>query len=188
MRGSNRLSHEIRSRIERLHIRQVLGVNLAGLAFAVAVVVPQTNAVWSAWEVIRDVPMVTITNGPTESGTRWPLVTFGLSQGMRIGHPGVDLTAPLGTPVYPIASGIVTWISFSSLGYGNHVFIQHTNGLQSLTAHLSKITVEPGTLVAKTTKIGEVGATGWATGNHVHLEVYQNGVPINPEDILPEIQ
>ena len=168
-------------------IRQILGINLASLTFAVAIVVPQTSAVWSAWEVTRDVPMVTIANGPTEAGTRWPLTTFGLSQNFRVGHPGVDVTAPFGSPVYPIAAGTVEWISSLSYGYGNHVLIKNNNQLQSLYAHFAKILVKPGDTVTKTTKIGLVGATGWATGNHVHLEIYQNGVLVNPEDVLPEI-
>lgn len=170
------------------NIRQILGVNLASLAFAVAIVVPQTNAVWSTWEVTRNVPMVTILNGPTESETRWPLTTFGISQNFWVGHPGVDLTAPFGSPVYPITEGTVQWTSVISFGYGNHVFIKNSDQLQSLYAHLSKLLVKAGDTVTKTTPIGLVGATGWATGNHVHLEVYQNGVPVNPEDVLPEIK
>ena len=184
---SNRLSLEIRKRIEKLHFRQLVGVHLAGLAFAVAVVIPQTSAAWSAWEVTRDAPMVTISDGPTESDTQWPLTAFGVSQNFHVGHPGMDLTAPFGTPVYPIAAGTVEWIQSLSYGYGNHVFIKNNDQLQSLYAHFSKILVTPGQAVTKTTQIGLVGATGWATGNHVHLEVYQNGVAINPEDVLPEI-
>jgi len=186
--GSNRLSRALRRRIDRIHVRQFLGVNLAGLAFAVAIVVPQTSAAWSAWEVTRDVLMVTIPYGPTESETRWPLTMFGVSQGFRLGHPGMDLTAPLGSPVYPIADGTVEWTSSISFGYGNHVFIKNNNHLQSLYAHFSAILVKPGQNVTKTTQIGLVGATGWATGNHVHMEIYQNGIPINPEDVLPELQ
>lgn len=186
--GSNRLSRALRRRIDKIHVRQFLGVNLAGLAFAVAIVVPQTSAVWSAWEVARDVPMVTIPYGPTESETRWPLTTFGISQSFRGGHPGMDLTALLGTPVYPVADGTVAWTSFLSYGYGNHILINNNNQIQSLYAHLSKILVRPGEPVTKKTQIGQVGSTGWATGNHVHLEVYQNSVAINPEDILPELQ
>jgi len=184
---SNPLSRKIRSYIEKLPIRQFLGVNLASLAFAVAIVAPQTNAVWSTWEVTREVPMVTIPYGPTESETRWPLTTFGISQNFRVAHPGLDLTTSFGSPVYPITAGTVEWTSSLSFGYGNHVFIKNTNDLQSLYAHLSKILVKPGDAVTKTTEIGLVGSTGWATGNHVHLEVYQNGVPVNPEDLLPEI-
>lgn len=187
-RGSHPMSLAARTRLERLNIRQVLGVNLASLAFAFGVVVPQTNAVWSAWEVTHDVPMVTISNGPTESNTQWPLSTFGISQDFWVGHPGVDLTAAAGTPIYPVANGTVAWTSSVSFGYGNHVFIKNNNNLQSLYAHLSRILVKPGDVVTKNTQIGLVGATGWATGNHVHLEVYQNGVAINPEDVLPELK
>lgn len=185
--GSNRLSFVLREHLEELNVRQILGINLASLAFAAAVVVPQTNAVWSAWEVTRDVPYVTISDGPTEADTQWPLKAFGVSQQFWIGHPGMDLTAPFATPVYPIADGTVESTGSLSWGYGNNVYIKNNGQLSSLYAHFSKILVKPGDKVTKNTQIGEVGATGWATGNHVHLEVYQNGVPINPEDALPEI-
>lgn len=183
---SNPISFWVRRHVEKLNLKQILGVNLAGITFAVAIVAPQTSLAVSAWEVTRDVPYVTI-SGPTESETQWPLATFGISQNFTFGHPGMDLTAPFGAPVYPIAAGQVAWTNSLSWGYGNHIFIVNTNGLQSLYGHLSKITVTAGDHVEKTTKIGEVGATGWATGNHVHLEVYDGGIAINPLDVLPEI-
>lgn len=187
-RGSNYISFKIRRYVEKLNLKQLMGVNLAGLAFAMAITVPQTNLAVSQWEVTRDVPYVTITGGPTESETQWPLHAFGITTGFSFGHPGMDLTAPFGAPVYPIAAGTVAWTSSLSWGYGNHVFIKNTKGLQSLYAHLSKVLVKEGDAVTKTTKIGEVGATGWATGNHVHLEVYQNGIAINPLEVLPEVK
>jgi len=187
-KGSNHISFWMRRHVEKLNLKQVLGVNLAGFAFAVAIVLPQTSLAVSAWEVTRDVPYVTIESGPTESETQWPLAAFGISQGFHLGHPGMDLTAPFGTPVYPIAAGTVSWTNSLSWGYGNHVFIQSASGLESLYGHLSKITVVAGEHVEKTTKIGEVGATGWATGNHVHLEVYDGGIAINPLDVLPEVK
>lgn len=186
--GSNSLSFWARIHVEKLPVKQVLGVNLAGLAFAFAVVIPQTNGYISAWEVSQESPTVTLVAGPTERGSQWPLTQFGISQGFRYGHPGMDLTAAYGSPVYPIEPGVVEWTSAISWGYGNHVFVKHDNNLQSLYAHFSKITVQPGQAVGKFTKIGEVGSSGWATGSHVHMEVFQNGVPINPMEILPEIK
>ena len=183
---SNPISFWVRRRLDSLDLKQVLGVNLAGLAFAVGVVLPQTSEAVSAWEVTHDVPEVTIV-GPAESVTRWPLASFGYSQGFSYGHPGADLTAPFGSTVYPIAAGTVEWTQSQSFGYGNHLFIKHNEHLQSLYAHFSALDVLPGDTVEKTTKIGEVGHTGWATGNHVHLEVYLDGVPINPREVLPAI-
>ena|SRR5689334_16699725 len=189
VRGSNRVSLWARKHLEKQGVKQILGVQLASLTFAFAILVPQTNATWSTWEATREVPYVTIADtGPTDYDTRWPLANFGVSQEFWGGHPAMDLTAPFGSPVYPIAAGTVLSTQSISWGYGNHVLIQHNNNLQSLYAHFSKITVTTGQKVTKTTKIGEVGATGWATGNHVHLEVYQNGVAINPIEILPEIK
>ncbi len=185
-KGSNHISHWARVRLDSLNLKQILGVNLAGLAFAVAIVIPQTNEVMSAWEVTREVPDVII--GPEQSATQWPLKSFGFSQGFSYGHPGVDLTAPLGTPVYPITGGTVEWIQSQYYGYGKHVFIKQNDQIQSLYAHLSAITVRPGQHVEKTTKIGEVGHTGWATGDHLHMEIYLAGVPVNPREILPAIK
>ncbi len=187
-RGSNHVSLWARKRVETVPVKQLLGINLAGLAFAVAIVIPQTSDIMSTWEVTRDVPQVSLVAGPTESERQWPLTSFGISQQFSVIHPGMDLTAPFGSPVYPVEAGTVAWIQSISWGYGNHIFIEHANGLQSLYAHLSKVTVTAGQKVSKTTKIGEVGATGWATGNHVHMEIYQDGVPTNPLEILPEVK
>lgn len=184
----NHISLWARKHVETVPVKQLLGINLAGLTFAVAVVIPQTNDIRSTWEVSRDVPQATIVAGPTESERQWPLTSFGVSQQFGVVHPGIDLTAPFGSPVYPVEAGTVSWTQSASVGYGNHLLIEHPDGLQSLIAHLSKITVTAGQTVDKTTKIGEVGATGWATGNHVHMEIYQDGAPTNPLEILPKLK
>lgn len=176
----------LQKRLSVVNLKQVLGVNLAGLAFAVGVVGPQTTEAISAWEVMREVPTVTVL--PSETTYQWPLVTFGYSQGYRSGHPAVDLTAPQGTPVYPIADGEVEWTQSDAYGYGKHVFVKQSENVQTLYAHLAAIYVSPGQSVEKTTALGEVGHTGWATGNHVHMELYLDGRPVNPREILPEIR
>ena len=62
--------------------------------------------------------------------------------------------------------------------------INHGSGFKSLYAHLAKITVNEGDEVDKNTVLGTVGSTGWSTGSHLHLEVYDNGRTFNPLTIL----
>ncbi|MBQ7674074.1 MAG: M23 family metallopeptidase [Alphaproteobacteria bacterium] len=97
-------------------------------------------------------------------------------------HSGVDLRAPHGTPVYAIYDGVVKRASRYA-GYGNCIDIQHVGGYSSRYAHLSKYAVHLGTHVKKGQIIGYVGATGVATGSHLHLELAKNNYVINPLSI-----
>jgi len=106
--------------------------------------------------------------------------TTGISQGFQAFHPGVDLTAPSGTAIYPIDSGTVILVSNLNTGYGRYVVIAHNYTTSSLYAHMGKIMVEEGEEVEKKTQLGEVGLTGHTTGYHLHLEVRKNGVAVNP--------
>jgi len=187
-RGSNRISLWLRKYIERLKLPQVVGINLAGVAFFAGVVMPQVSDITSSLELQKDTQETIVDVVPTQSTYQWPMSHFGLSQRFSMGHPGIDLTAPLGTALFPVSNGWVAWVNTSYLGYGKHLFIEHDGGVKSLYAHLSYVNVRPGETVTKETQIGEIGATGWATGYHVHLEIYQDGVPINPLEVLPEIK
>jgi murein DD-endopeptidase MepM/ murein hydrolase activator NlpD len=95
-----------------------------------------------------------------------------LTQGIH-GWNGVDLGAPSGTPIYAAAAGtvIVSRASGWNGGYGNYVVIRHSNGTQTLYSHLSSDNVSVGDTVSKGQRIGGVGRTGEATGNHLHFEV-----------------
>lgn len=168
-------------------MRQVLGVNLAGLSFVAAVIVPQVDAITSQIEVMRETVETVVEVVPTTERFQWPMTRFGLTTRFSLGHPGIDLTAPKGTPVKPAAEGRVLWVQSSSFGYGKHLVVEHDKGAQSLYAHLSNVEVKEGQTVDKNTVVGEVGSTGWSTGNHLHLEIYQDGTPINPLEVLPAI-
>jgi murein DD-endopeptidase MepM/ murein hydrolase activator NlpD len=95
-------------------------------------------------------------------------------------HPGIDFPAPTGTPVYAARSGRVTWASWRPGGYGDLVSIAHGGGLRTLYAHLSEILVARGARVTTGTLIGRVGATGLATGPHLHFEVRLRGAAVDP--------
>lgn len=85
-------------------------------------------------------------------------------------HGGLDMAAEEGTPVYASADGEVSF-SNKKGGYGNLIILGHKLGYETLYGHLSSISVRPGEKVRKGQKIGEVGQTGRATGNHLHFEV-----------------
>jgi murein DD-endopeptidase MepM/ murein hydrolase activator NlpD len=102
-------------------------------------------------------------------------------------HHGVDFAAPKGTPVYAASSGVVLNADMGSMSdaFGMAVLIEHGDKLQSLSAHLSRIDVEIGDFVMAGQQIGLVGATGRATGPHLHFELWRNGHPQDPLHYLP---
>lgn len=89
-------------------------------------------------------------------------------------HLGVDYAAPQGTPVRNVGMGVVESAGNKG-GYGNAVVVKHNNGHSTVYAHLSKVLVKRGQSVAQGQTIGLVGATGWATGPHLHFEFRVNG-------------
>jgi murein DD-endopeptidase MepM/ murein hydrolase activator NlpD len=103
--------------------------------------------------------------------------------GRQTFHTGVDLIAPPGTAVVAAAGGVVSNVAFVS-EYGNIVDVDHDNGLTTRYAHLSKSMVRVGDVVMKGQNIAQVGATGRATGPHLHFEVREKGIPLNPNKFL----
>ncbi|MBC7954592.1 MAG: M23 family metallopeptidase [Cytophagales bacterium] len=94
-------------------------------------------------------------------------------------HLGVDYGAPTGTPVRSVGDGVVDFAGRQN-GYGNVVQIRHSNDRTTLYAHLSRIDVRQGQRVEQGVRVGAVGATGWATGPHLHFEVRVKGQHQNP--------
>jgi len=98
-------------------------------------------------------------------------------------HSGIDIDAPYGTPVRATADGTVTGAAMGA-GYGRAVVLDHGHNLMTLYAHLSAIAVIAGQHVTRGQVIGYVGATGRATGPHLHYEVRVHNVPVNPHKYL----
>ncbi len=105
-----------------------------------------------------------------------PLVGGVRTQGVH-GYNGVDLAAPIGTPILAAAEGDVLIAKETgwNAGYGGYVVIKHDNGSQTLYAHQSGVAVSPGQHVEQGQVIGYVGSTGKSTGAHVHFEI-RNGI------------
>ena len=94
-------------------------------------------------------------------------------------HKGIDFGAHYGQPIVATADGQVTRAGWAG-GYGRQVRLAHGGGMATSYNHMSRIIVEPGTLVHQGQVIGYVGSSGLSTGPHLHYEVYRNGVAVNP--------
>jgi len=102
-------------------------------------------------------------------------------------HTGVDFAAPVGTPIFAAAGGVVVSAE-SHPAFGNMVEIDHGKGLSTMYAHTSRMLVKIGDFVRKGQKIAEVGTTGRSTGPHLHFEVHVNGNPQNPSKYLASLR
>jgi murein DD-endopeptidase MepM/ murein hydrolase activator NlpD len=98
-------------------------------------------------------------------------------------HPGLDISADRGTPVYATADGTISQASFAG-AYGNLVVVEHQFGIESRYGHLSAFRTQRGQTVKRGDLIGLVGSTGRATGPHLHYEVRVNGRILNPLSFL----
>lgn len=94
-------------------------------------------------------------------------------------HTGVDISAPSGANLVAVGAGVVVSAGVSG-GYGNCVMIDHGDGLVSVYAHMSRISVKKGQRLGTGQSIGAVGSTGLSTGPHLHFEIRVNGNPVNP--------
>ena len=126
---------------------------------------------------------------PLEIGTYWVSSEFGQRKNPLSGkiknHNGIDLAAPVGTPVYAIKDGAAYCCIYDDPEFGNYIILTHDTGkMTSVYAHLSKICVEQYESVRKGDLIGYVGQTGMATGPHLHFEIRKGGVPEDPRKNL----
>jgi len=130
--------------------------------------------------------------GTAPSGLSWPVngaVTspFGYRVhpilGVRKLHTGIDITAASGTPIAASAAGTVI-LAQTYGGYGRAVVIDHGGGLTTLYAHQSQIAVSVGQIVGRGALVGYVGCSGSCTGPHLHYEVREDGVPVDPLSYL----
>lgn len=133
-------------------------------------------------------PRVPAPAPPATSGRLpWPVDGIVTSEfGMRSGRPhtGIDIAAPTGTPLHPVAPGRVSYMGVLG-GYGNLVILEHSDGLRTYYAHLSRFGgFGVGDAVGPLDTIGFVGCTGSCTGPHVHFETRIEDVPQDPRSYL----
>lgn len=132
---------------------------------------------------------------PQETGPRptlrWPLTTIRIVVGSPFGarwgkpHEGIDLPAPIGTPVFAAADGRVVYAGSGIRGYGNLVVLKHPGDLLTVYAHNSVLLVSQGQAVRAGDRIALVGQSGHATGPHLHFEVRTGQIPRDPMSYLP---
>ena len=96
-------------------------------------------------------------------------------------HSGLDFRAPSGTPVSAAGAGLVVFAGRHNSGWGNLVVVKHGSGVRTLYAHLSRIDVKLGEHLSSGDHLGLVGASGQATGPHLHLEVLVRGAAVDPQ-------
>jgi len=127
----------------------------------------------------------------SEKGYKWPLTDYtNLSSlyagridpftGKKATHSGIDVPAPKGVKILSAKSGVVLTSAYNSGGYGNYVVVDHGNGNTTLYAHMSSRSVKAGDVVKQGDVLGLVGTTGRSTGNHLHYEIRENDVRIDP--------
>ena len=134
-------------------------------------------------------PQPNSTSAPPLKGYIWPTKGVLTSRyGWRWGrmHKGIDIAAPIGTPVLAAAPGFVLRAGWNYGGYGNLVDIQHADGSVTRYAHNKRLLVQLGQPVEQGQQISEMGSTGYSTGPHLHFEVHPVGKgAVNPIAYLP---
>lgn len=99
-------------------------------------------------------------------------------------HMALDIANPSGPAVAAAGDGVVILVKYLTYDYGQHIMIDHGNGIVTLYGHLQAIYVKPGDRVAKGQVIGRMGSTGRSTGTHLHFEVRRSGVLVDPRSYL----
>ena len=163
-----------------------MGVQLAQLEFQISeMTVAYTTVSDSVVETLAY--LEAIPNGDPLQGAGQFSSAFGYRTDPITGrsslHTGLDLRAPSGTPIYATAAGTVIVAEYHNT-YGNYIQIDHGNGYVTVYAHCSSLNVSVGDTVERGDLIAAVGATGRATGKHVHYEVRLNGQFLDPMDFL----
>jgi len=187
VRSGSKISRFFRYIFEHKHIRRILGSNIALFAM-IGAFLPNTTSFSFEPEdsaLIISSELVIKTNGHIQYPLK--LKSIKINQGYHFFHPGIDFEGKTGDPVYAIMTGEVAAIQHSNFAYGNAILVRHGDNYSSLYAHLSKINVKEGQKVDLETILGEVGSSGRSSGDHLHLEIRENGRPINPLSMLPKL-
>ncbi len=180
-RKSNPISKFFRPIFERSGVKNLLGAQLAILTLLTGVASVPVSALGVVPSDLTPFDGRIEVEIKTDKTFSYPAQkALGVSQGYHVFHPGIDIRAPKGSDVTPIASGVVKVVASQKYGWGHRIEVDHGGGVVSLYAHLGKMYVEEGDVVNNETIIGEIGLTGHTTGPHLHLEVREEGRVVNP--------
>jgi murein DD-endopeptidase MepM/ murein hydrolase activator NlpD len=161
-------------------------VSVAKVAFVAAVDQQRREAAERADREAREALEATRTSGEWVLPVKNFRITAGFGSGGRLWsstHTGTDFAAPSGTPVMAVGAGEIIEAGWAG-AYGNRIIIRHEDGTETWYCHLSRFVKRSGSVDAGQV-IGNVGATGNATGSHLHLEVRPGGGdPVNPRTWL----
>ncbi|WP_242623316.1 M23 family metallopeptidase [Pseudonocardia sediminis] len=131
-------------------------------------------------------PQAVVYDGTTYAMPTRGQFTSGFGGRWGVTHYGIDLAAPIGTPIYALTDGVVEKAGPAS-GFGMWVVLKHTDGTSSVYGHINRAFVEVGQKVRAGDEIAEVGNRGQSTGPHLHFEVWEpDGSKINPLPWLSE--
>ncbi len=106
----------------------------------------------------------------------WPTSSRHISQYYHYGHYGIDIDGSTGDPIFAAASGTVTFAGWKNNGGGYQVWIAHGSGLYTTYNHMSSVSVGRGQHVGRGQRVGRMGSTGFATGSHLHFEVWKGSI------------
>lgn len=151
----------------------------------------QLEALDSLMSGRRTQPVNYLANMPVRTGGTYMSSNYGYRidpfTGRTTFHGGIDFAGSVGTKVFSVAPGIVTW-SGAKNGYGNMVEISHGDGMSTRYAHASRLLVKVGDLISKDQAIALMGSTGRSTGSHLHYEVLRNGKQVDPATYIAHAQ
>jgi len=173
----------IRHLFEHKAVKKLFGANIAFMLVASSLF--PNNTLGN--ETVNEVTTISGSQTPIHTiiAIQNPVEEVHITQGYKLFHPGLDLDGITGDLIKPIKKGVIENVEYSTVGYGKNVIVDHGDNLKSLYAHLSKINVKIGDQVTTDSVLGEMGATGRSFGDHLHLEVRDHGIPINPLSVLP---
>jgi murein DD-endopeptidase MepM/ murein hydrolase activator NlpD len=144
---------------------------------------PTFKSLFTSWKA-RQSPTAPSPSRPTSQSrppSSPPVTASGPTfRGGAARHAGIDLAAPIGTPIYATADGTVSNAGYNSGGYGNLIKLDHGRGIETRYGHLSAILVSAGQHITRGQLIGRMGSTGRSTGSHLHYEVRIDGRAVNP--------
>lgn len=129
-------------------------------------------------------------SGEPDRPSAWPLtqagyVTQGLLPGAGVEHPGIDIAIPVGSYVRAAGAGTVVEVGDDEI-YGNFVILDHPTGYRTRYAHASVLLVTEGLTVRRNEVIALSGSTGRSTAPHLHFEILQDGLPVDPLSLVEQ--